>query len=178
MRKPAFQAAAALALVASMQAQTAHAQQAQSCLTRPEMRGLIAYFLPTVLQSAIATCRPRLDPDSYLLSGTPRLLDALEAGRSNAWPMAKQAVLKIGDERSDGAGRMLAKLPEEAIGPMVGALITEELSSEIKAENCGDIDRVMAPLDPLPTANLIDMATEVMVIAGRDGKKIRACRES
>ena len=51
MRKLAFQTAAVLALVSSAQLHAAQVQQAQSCMTRPELRGLVAYFLPTVLQS-------------------------------------------------------------------------------------------------------------------------------
>ena len=178
MRKSAFQAAAVLALVASAQAQAAQTQQAETCLTRPELRGMIAYFMPTVLQSAIDTCSPQLKPDSFLLGRAPKLVGSLEAGRAEAWPMAKQAITKIGNSRTKGSGDMLANLPEEAVGPMINAVIAQELSSEIKPESCGDINRVMTPLEPLPAANMIDLITEALALAGRSDKKMRLCVES
>jgi hypothetical protein len=179
MRRFAFQAAAALALVSSGQLLAAQTQaaQAEACMTRPELRGMVAYFLPTVLQSTIDTCTSRLAPDSYLLGRAPRLVESLEVDRSEAWPMAKKAILKMGDDRNKGTTELLANLPEEAVGPLINAIITKELSSEIKPENCADINRVMAPLEPLPAANMVDLVIEALSLAGRSEKKMRVCKE-
>jgi hypothetical protein len=177
MRKLAFQTAAVLALVASAQLQAAQTQ-AQTCLTRPELRGMVAYFLPTVLESTIETCSQRLTPDSYMLARAPRLLTTLEAGRSQAWPMAKAAFVKLGDDGKTSTAELFAALPEEAVRPLIEAVIIQKLGTTIKPDSCGDIDRVMAPLEPLPAANLIDVLTEAMAIAGRNDKQLRVCQES
>jgi hypothetical protein len=177
MRKLAFQTAAVLALVASAQLQAAQTQ-AQTCLTRPELRGMVAYFLPTVLESAIDTCSQRLKPESYMMARAPQLLTTLESGRSQAWPMAKAAFVKIGDDGKKGTAELFAALPEEAVRPLIEAVITEKIGSSIKPDSCGDIDRVMAPLEPLPAANLIDVLTEAMAIAGRNDKQLRVCQDS
>jgi hypothetical protein len=178
MRKIAFRTAAALALVASTQPLAAQTQAAQPCLTRPELRGMVAYFLPTVLQSAIDTCTKKLSPESYMLARAPKLLTTLEAGRSEAWPMAKVAFVKIGGSDNKDVGGLFESLPEEAVRPLIEAVIAQKLGSTIKPESCGDIDRVMAPLEPLPASNLVDVLTEAMAIAGRNDKQLRVCQES
>jgi hypothetical protein len=179
MRKFAFQAAAALALVSSVQLQAAQTQAlTKPCLTRPELRGMVAYFLPTVLQSAIDKCTQRLAPDSYMLARAPQLLNTLEAGRSGSWPMAKAAFIKIGGDGDKGSSDMFSALPEEAVRPLIEAVINQKIGSTIKPESCGDIDRVMAPLEPLPATNLIDVLTEAMAIAGRSDKQLQVCRDS
>jgi hypothetical protein len=178
MRKIAFQTTAVLALVASAQPLAAQTQAAAPCLTRPELRGMVAYFLPTVLQSAIDTCATKLTPESYMLARAPKLLTTLEAGRSEAWPMAKAAFVKIGGNDDKGTANLFASLPEEAVRPLIEAVIADKLGSTIKPDSCGDIDRVMAPLEPLPAANLVDVLTEAMAIAGRNDKQMRVCRDS
>lgn len=178
MRKFAFQTAAVLALVASTQAAAAQTQEAAPCLTRPELRGLVSYFLPTVLQSAITTCSQKLASDTYMLARAPQLLTSLEAGRPQSWPMAKAAFVKIGGGSDKSTADMFSKLPEEAVRPLIEAVIKEKIGSSIKPENCSDIDRVMAPLEPLPAANLIDVLTEAMAIAGRNDRQMRVCRDS
>ncbi len=179
MRNFAFKAAAVLALVSSAQLQAAQAQvQAKPCMTRPELRGMVAYFLPTVLSSTIEKCAQRLAPDSYMLARAPQLLNTLEASRSQSWPMAKAAFMKIGGDGNKGTADIFAALPEDAVRPLIEAVIDQKIGSTIKPENCGDIDRVMAPLEPLPAANLIDVLTEAMAIAGRTDKQLQVCRDS
>lgn len=178
MRKLAFQAAAVLALTSAAQLQAAQAQQAQSCMTRPELRGLVAYFLPTVLQSTIDTCTQRLAPDSYLVGRAAQLLSSLESGRTDAWPMAKRAFVKMGGDSDKSSAELFASLPEAAVRPLIEAVIVQKLGTTIKPESCDDIDRVMAPLEPLPATNLVDVLTEAMAIAGRNDKQLKVCKEA
>jgi hypothetical protein len=182
MRKFAFQAAAVLALVSSSQIMAAQTQAAEAgakqCLTRPELRGMVAYFLPTVLQSTIDKCTQRLAADSYMLARAPQLVTTLEAGRAESWPMAKRAFIKIGGNDSKDTAKVFSSLPEEAIRPIVEAVISEKLGGAIKPENCGDINRIMTPLEPLPAGNMIDMVTEVMFVAARKDKSMPTCAEA
>jgi hypothetical protein len=179
MRTFAFHAAAVLALTASAQVAAAQTDAAaKSCLTRPELRGMVAYFLPSVLQSTIDKCSQRLTPDSYLLGRAPLLATTLEATRSESWPMAKAAFIKIGGNDNKSTADLFAMLPEETIRPIVEAAITQKLGPSIKPESCKDIDRIMAPLEPLPPANLIDTVTEVMLVAARKDKSMPTCPEA
>jgi hypothetical protein len=179
MRKLVFQTAAVMALASSAQLLAAQTQaQSQTCLSRPEMRGLVAYFLPVVLESTIDKCTSRLAKDSYMLARAPQLLGTLDAGRSEAWPMAKAAFVKIGGDGDKNTSNLFASLPEEAVRPLIEAVIADKISSEIKPESCGDIDRIMAPLEPLPAANLVDVVAETLAVAGRGDKRMRLCQDS
>ena len=177
MRHLAFRTAAVLALVSAAQLQAAQAQD-KSCVTRPELRGLVAYALPTVLQTTIDKCAPRLAPDSYLIARAPQLVSTLEAGRSAAWPQAKQAFVKIGGKGEKDTAGMFALLPEEAVRPLIEAVIEQKLVPSIKPESCPDIDRIMTPLEPLPASNLIDTMTEVLLVAARKDKSMPTCPDA
>lgn len=173
-----FRAASLLALASTAQAQATQTQAEAACLTRGEVRGMVAYFLPSVLQSTIERCTQRLGPGSYLLDRAPRLVSVLESGRSEAWPMAKQAFVKLGGEGKKDAAALFDALPEEALRPIVEAAVNQKLTNSIKPESCGDIDRVMAPLEPLPAANLVDVLSEAVMLAGRKDKNMRVCPDA
>ena len=84
-------ATAALAALIPVQAAQAQAQTARSCISREEMRGLVAYLLPTLLDSTISTCKAHLPGDSYLIARAPTLLSRLNEGKDKAWPRPRQA---------------------------------------------------------------------------------------
>lgn len=177
MRKFAFKAAAVMALASSTQLAAAQTQS-PSCLTRPELRGMISYILPTVLKSTIDTCTGQLKADSYILTRAPKLLNTLESGRSAAWPMARAAFAKFGDDKDKDLGKLFASLPEESVRPLIEAVIDEKIGKQIKPSSCTDIDRIMAPLDPLPPANLIEAITETFAVAAKNDKQMQVCRDS
>lgn len=174
MRKIAFRTAAALAMMASGQAQAAQAAKA-SCMTRVELRGMLAYFLPSVLDSTIAKCKDRLDVNSYLIGQAPKLVETLRAGQTAAWPDAKKAIAKIGGGSVDTA--MLDVLPEPAMRPLMEAMATEKLGSSIKPESCVDINRIMGTLEPLPAPNMIEFMTETFAIVARKDTKMPVCTD-
>lgn len=174
MRKIAFRTAAVLALMSAGQLQAAQVAKT-SCMTRGELRGMLTYFMPSVLDSTIAKCKDRLDADSYLIGQAPKLVDTLRAGQDAAWPDAKKAIAKIGGGTNDTA--MLDVLPEAAMRPMMEAMAQEKLGSSIKPENCGDINRIMGTLEPLPAANMIEFMTETLAVVARKDSKMPVCAE-
>ena len=176
MPRPAFIAAATLALLSAAQlqaTQTAKAARVAPCMTRPEVEGMVAYVLPAVLDSTIAKCRPELPASAYLIARAPRLSSDLAAGRESAWPMARQAFGKFGGGGKDS--RMMAQMPDELLRPLISFALESELSPSIKPENCKDIDRVAAVLEPLPAANVVSLITELMVLGGRNDGKLNVC---
>lgn len=174
MRKIVFRTAAVLALLSAGQLQAAQAAKA-SCMTRGELRGMLTYFMPSVLDSTIAKCKDRLEADSYLIGQAPKLVDTLRAGQEAAWPGAKKAIAKIGGATSDTA--MLDILPEAAMRPLMEAMVEEKLGSSIKPENCSDINRIMGTLEPLPAANMIEFITETLAVVARKDTKMQICDE-
>lgn len=170
MASPLFRTAAVLALLSAGSAQAA---QAPSCVTRAEMRGLVAYFLPTVVNSTITTCSQHLSGDTYLVSRAPTLVTTLDKGKDAAWPSARSAFLKIGGKGKDAA--MIEKLPDDLLRPLIETIITTELLPGIKPGQCADIDRIARTMEPLPADNTVDLVAEVLSVAARGDSKIPSC---
>lgn len=167
MRKPLFRAAAMLAIVASTGAQAATTKQ---CMTRDEVRGMVGYFLPSVLDTTIKTCAPNGSDNSFLRTRGPQLVTELGPNREASWPMARAAFGKFAGSEAD-----MAKLPDELIKPLIDEAINGEISKKITARNCADVERVLAPLAPLPSGNMVDLITELFVVAMRNDKQMPTC---
>ena len=174
MTRIAFRFAAALALLSTGSLQAAQPAASASCMNRDEVRGLVGYMLPSVVSIVVVRCKPGLPAGSYLSARGPQLADSLEQGRAAAWPMAKQAFGKIAGADPQAA-KMLDAMPESMLRPVLEDKMADTLTSSIKAKDCKDIDRVVATLAPLPSANLVDFVTEVMVLAGRGKKDLNIC---
>lgn len=174
MRKTAYKIAATLALLSAGQAQAAATDQ---CLTRPELRGMIAYVLPSVVGTATTRCSTGLASDSFFAARAPQLLLELEPARAAAFPLARQAFKKFGSSKDKGTMAIFDALPEEVFRPIVEAVVTEKIGDSIKPESCGDIDRIMKTIAPLPSANVTDLLTEVMIVAARNDRKMHTCEE-
>lgn len=170
--KNLFRCAGLLALVASAQLSAAQAKQ---CLTEPEMRGLVGYALPAVADAVVQRCSSILPANSFLNSRGAKLVSDLRLGQSAAWPAARSAIGKIGsgDGKSD---ETLSELPEGLVGPLMEGMIQERFVDDLKPQGCKDIDRVLTTLAPLPAANMVEMITQIAMIAARDDKKMPTCQ--
>lgn len=169
MRKLTFKIAATLALLGSG---SALATQSKPCLSRPEVRGLVGFMLPSVLDSTIKTCASQLGGSSFFKTRGPQLVGELTPGKDPHWPMAKVAFAKMGGD--DGT---MAKMPDEVLKPMLEGTFTGMISNKITAKNCKDADRVLSPMAPLPAENVVDLMTEIMMLALRDDKQTPTCRD-
>lgn len=173
MRSLVSRTAGILALAASAQVQAAQTQNAVNCLQPAEMHGLVAYFLPTVLDSTVKTCSAHLPADAFLRTKASQLVTTLSAGKDAAWPMAKTAFIKISGRGQGDA--VLEKMPEEVLRPFIEAAMTAEVAPSIKAKDCKDVDRIAATLEPLPSDNLVALVTEILNVAARGDRKIASC---
>jgi hypothetical protein len=176
MRKAAFTSAAILALLSTAQLQAAQTADAAQCLTKPEVQGMVSYMLPTAIDSAVKQCGPHLPADSYLSRGAPRLADQLKSDRAAAWPMARQAFIKLGGNNAEAA--MLKDMPEEVVGPIIAYAMEKKVMPEVKPQTCQDIERIAATLEPLPAPNVTRLFTEILMVADRKDGKLKACKES
>lgn len=167
MRKSLFQAAAMLALLSSVEAQAAAAKQ---CMTRAEVHGMVGYFLPSVLDSTIQTCASQSGGESFLRTRGPQLVTELNLSREASWPMARAAFGKFAGSDAD-----LEKVPDELMKPIIDEAVSGEISKKITARNCADVERVLGPLAPLPASNLVDLMTELFVVAMRNDKQMPTC---
>lgn len=173
MTRIIFRTAAALALLST--GQLAQAAAAKPCMSQAELRGMVAYVLPSVMSSVVERCRASLPAGSAMLTRGTQVVSELEAGQSAAFPMARQAFAKFSDDGNKDGADLFLSMPESTLKPIIEGAITQELTASVKVKDCPDIDRVFGTLQPLPASNFVDLVTQIMTIAARDDKKMSVC---
>jgi hypothetical protein len=164
MRLPAILCAAMLVIAPGV------AQAAQQCLTPQEASSLAAYALPAAISGTTKRCAPSLTPSSFLRRGGSELASRYSARKTQNWPAAKAAFFKIGGGSKDESSAILKTLPDPSLQQMLDAIIEGMVAQEIPVEKCGQIDRIVGLLAPLPAENTADLIAVVLGIAGKSGK--------
>ncbi|ANU07952.1 hypothetical protein [Paraurantiacibacter namhicola] len=144
---------------------------AQECMTEAEVNAMAIYAAPAAMDAAAYACRDALPADSFLLSELGPMKARYDAVRPDYWPLALSAATKLMASEGDGSADDMAifqQLPEEAVRPMIDALIVQELSTEIKPEDCGSIDKVVAAFGPLEPTEFGGIIGAVLTVAVPD----------
>ena len=175
MTRTAFRIAAIIALTSTTQLLAAAPASKTPCMTKPELRGLVAYVMPSAMSMVVDRCKSALPASAAMLTRGPQLIGDLEAGRSAAYPMARSAFSKFADRGDTSTVAMMQNLPESSFRPIMDGIMLEKFASSIKVKDCADIDRVFGTLNPLPASNFVDFVTEVFTIAARDDKQMSIC---
>ncbi len=177
MTRTAFRLAASLALLSTSQLQAAPAAPvpARPCMTPAELRGTVAYVMPSVMTTLIERCKPALPARASLLTHGAQLVSAFEEDRSANFPLARKAFAKFSDAGDKNSAAIMLVLPESVLRPMLDEMIAKDMMGSIKVRDCPDIDRVFATLEPLPASNVVDLITQVATIATRGDKKMTVC---
>ena len=168
-----FRFAAALALLSTSQLQAA--APVKPCMTQTELRGMVAYVMPSAMATLIGRCQPVLPAGASMLVRGAQLAAELESGRAAAFPLARRAFAKFSDTGDKMTGAMMQALPEAALRPLIDDTISRELTGSIKVNDCPDIDRIFAALAPLPAINFVDLFTQAIAIGTRDNKDMSVC---
>jgi len=166
--------AAAMALLAASQA---HAAAATTCMTQVEVRGMVAYVMPSAMGALIERCRPALKSNAAMLTRGPQLVSELQAGQSAAFPMARQTFAKFSGAENKATADLFSTMPESTLKPIIESALSNELVANVQVNNCADIDRVFGTLQPLPASNFVDLITQVLAIAARDDHKMPICAD-
>ncbi len=143
------------------------------CLTRQEFSGLASFVLPSVMEGAIERCQPYLDDGDYLATSGSKVVERYEARKADSWPVAKAAFLKISGETNGKANDLLKMLPDDALQDMLDITFEGLVSQEIPTDKCGTIDeftRLLAPLPPENTAEIISLIVSLAGKPNNDGK--------
>lgn len=177
MKQGLFRTAAAMAFLASAQAQAAQPKASavpppRPCITDAEVHGLVAYFLPNVLQEVSSKCRALLPPSSYLQTGLRDLAVRLEAGRAAAWPQAKAGFFKFAPSDKDGS---IAALSDQALRGVVDQVILEKLSIPMNATMCGEANDIAQALAPLNAEQSVHLIATIFNAVGRNDKSMHTC---
>lgn len=163
-------------LFALATSQTAQAADTATCLSQPEVEGIVAYALPLLVDAAVKTCAPRLSPDGYLATQGASLVQRYAARKATTWPIAKAALLKLtADDTGKNAGNaaLMRALPDSALQPFADVIVVQAITKAIKADDCAPIERITGLLAPLPPENTSALVTTIIALADTpkpDGK--------
>ena len=175
MTRTAFRLAATLALLSTGQLSAAKPAPAPACMTPTELRGMVAYVMPSAMSALIDRCRPGLPAGASLLSRGAQLVTEFETGRAAAFPLARTAFAKFSDNGDKDTTAIMLTLPDATFRPIVDAALSTKLIGSIAVKDCADIDRVFATIAPLPAGNFIDFLTQIVTIGARNDKKMTVC---
>ena len=167
-----FRLTCTTAMMALLVSSSVHAAPAKSCINPDEIKGFVGYVLPDVVSSVVTKCGPTLRPDGYLNSRGSQLADRLAVGKEAAWPSARAAFQKMG---GDFKGQPKAGLSERTIRSLIDNEMVAKLTTELPLTMCRDIESIVAPLDPLPAENMVQLLAAIFGVAGRKGSEVQAC---
>ena len=156
-----FPALAALAAAVSLVPVQAHAQQqaAKACLSEREVAQMAIYAVPSVVEGVRGKCAAKLSKTGFLAAKGDAFAAKYAALQNDTWPVAKAGILKFVGAPKAGAAKasdpvaMLAALPDEAVRPLVDAMIAQKVGEAVKPEQCTNVERgiqlasVMNPRD-------------------------------
>lgn len=144
----------ALAAIGATQPLSAQPLSGEVDLSEREVAQIARFALPSAFQAVQLRCRQHLAADAYLYAEGAALHSRLVAASRGSWPEARDIALgMLTRENSEMAG-IFNQMPSETLRPFAEELIAGALASEIEPDNCGQIDRVLELLDPLPAENL------------------------
>lgn len=142
--------------LAPLAAMVAAPLSAQADPTPEQVEAATRYALPHLFEGFRATCADTLSADGYVASEGDRLRTKFSDGADAFWPQAKTAMINLASQRGGEASSeldMFASLPDESLQPLVDGLVFAIVATELKTEQCGDVERGLALLDPLPVEN-------------------------
>ncbi|HKX78757.1 MAG TPA: hypothetical protein VJM34_09585 [Novosphingobium sp.] len=158
---------------ASLAVTPAVAQSAEPCLTPAEFSALAGYAMPSVIAGATKRCAATLNGQSYLGKQGPALATRYAAHKDTSWPMARTAFLKFTSNGDNKADAILTGLPDTTLQQMLDGVVEGMVAQEIPLKDCSTIDkfvRLLAPLPPENTAELISLAVGLTSASDKSGK--------
>lgn len=166
-----FVTAAAMAITALPgMAMAAQAAPEPPCLSAGEFTSLASYALPSVISGTTARCSTALPADAWLRRNGTQLAARYAASKTDSWPGAKAAFLKLGaGSTNKEAGDLMASLPDQTLQPLVDGMIEGMINQKLPAERCGTIDRLVRLLAPLPPENTAELIALAVGLGSRTG---------
>lgn len=144
-----------LAAVISLPTQAIAAEQAD-CISKDEASAVAQYFLPSLMDTGMKSCKAFLPSNAALLVKGPGKMDEYSAASDAAKPLAAKTVgMLIPSDLPAGIGEALAL-------PMVEAVLLARLAGEMDEESCHIFNNIWASLSPLPSQNIGDAMASIM----------------
>ena len=141
---------------AAMVFQPVVASAQPACITEDEVSAVAIYSVPSIIQAVRLKCSAQLSSSGYMARRGDALSARYAALQGRMWPQAKSGMLKLLASQSTASQarqttQMISGLPDDAVRPLVDALIVQEVSGKIETRQCTRIEWVVeaiAPIDP------------------------------
>lgn len=140
------------------------------CLTPRELSSLSAFALPSVINGTAHTCSAVLPANAWLPRNGASLAERYSAARTNAWPEAKTAFIKISTAKNPETATIFQTLPDDSLRQIADAAFAGIVSGKVKPANCATIDRMAALLAPLPPENTAELISMLIGLATKGDK--------
>ena len=140
-------------LAALGSAQAAAAQANPPCITEREIAQLAIYAVPSLVEGVRGKCARTLSANGFLATRGDAFAAKYAALQAESWPGAKSAITKFAAPKAKGEAAegfaTIAGLPDDAVRPLVDALISQKIGEEIEPKDCAKIERAMQLLSPI-----------------------------
>jgi hypothetical protein len=139
-------------------------------LSGDEAAALAVYAVPGLIAAARQTCADRLSSTGFLAKRGDALAQRYAAQQSAAWPLAKAALLKMAGGKTADQLKMFANLPDDAVRPLVDALIAQEASARIAPASCTNVERLaeaLSPLQPVQAGKILGVLFDIASAGNR-----------
>ncbi|MET0179662.1 MAG: hypothetical protein ABW194_04155 [Novosphingobium sp.] len=144
---------------------------ATTCVSEAELRGMVAFAMPSAIEGVVNNCSPHLVADGFLRRNGADMVAGYAAGKATAWPLARIAFLKLAAEKDRDSVEMVEKMPDTALQPFVEAIIAGLVGAKLKPAQCVLADKMLRLLAPLPPENTVELLSTIVALAGGESKK-------
>ena len=162
---------AALAILAITATPVAAAAVEPPCLTPAEFTALSSYALPSIITGTAQRCSASLPPGAWLNQNGDRLASRYAQGRTEVWPAARAAFIKLSlSSGGSDAANFIRALPDATQQQMFDALVSGMVVQQLPPSRCGVIDQVVRVLSPLPPENTAELIALAVGIGAKSGR--------
>lgn len=147
-------------------------------LSAEQITAGVRYFMPQMIEVIQDKCAGSLETEGYLAQNGDALLAKFSEGAEDKWPDARKLFIAFGKEGGAESGSMavLNEIPDEALRPLIDAVLPMEMGKRIKPRDCASVERVMRTLDPLPAENFAEFVGVVFELALKDRGKNKSVK--
>lgn len=163
--------AAVAAALATAAVPVAAQAQAGACVTESEVSSLALYATPHAIRGVRSRCGAQLSPQGWLQSRSATMTQRYAALGTEAWPRAKRALLIFATSKTSGTpearemSELVTQLPDEAVRPMIDAVIQQKVAEGVKPSSCRSVERVLevvSRLDPRDATALLGVVLSMV----------------
>ena len=125
-------------------------------LTEDQVTALARYAMPMAFQGVQQKCTGILPSESYIYAHGDALTARLETAAIGQFEPARDALLEFASEGNEEMGELFKNMPAEVIEPLLHELLVAKVQTDVKEEQCSQINRGLELLDPLPAENIAE----------------------